>query len=139
MVTARSAATFASTLIAVALPLAVFASPGPEVKSQDSVSYLTGGVGSDERAAIKAKVKQFNLELAIATKKGHFLGDGAVNIADAQGHTVLQVTMDGPLFYAHLQPGTYTVKVNRDGTAKQQTVEVPSSGQRSVIFRWSSD
>jgi hypothetical protein len=137
MLTSRFTAKVGLALIGLALPLAALAAP--EVKTQDNVSYLTGGVGSDERAAIKSMAKQFNLELAIATKAGHFLGDGAVHIEDVQGHTVLQATMDGPLFYVQLEPGTYTVSVSRDGKSKQQTVHIAGRGQLSVIFRWSSD
>ncbi|HXQ24199.1 MAG TPA: hypothetical protein VN812_21130 [Candidatus Acidoferrales bacterium] len=137
MLTSRITATVGLALISLALPLTALATP--EVKTQDKVSYLTGGVGSDERAAIRSMAKQFNLEVAIATKKGHFLGDGAVHIEDVQGHTVLQANMDGPLFYVQLEPGTYTVSISRDGKAQQRTVEVAGSGQKSVLFRWNSD
>jgi hypothetical protein len=129
----------AAILLAVAGPQLAPAQDSPRVQTQGGVTYTTGGVGTDERAAIEAISGQFNLKISLATKTGHFEGDAGVRIVDTEGHTVLDAKTDGPLFYAHLTPGTYKVIVNRKGTDIQETAHVTDNGQARLQFTWSDD
>ena len=111
---------------------------GVEVQQRDSVKYATGGVGDEERRALDAMSNQFNLKMTLALTSGHFLGDANVHIAAADGHTVLDTMSDGPLFYVHLQPGTYTVKVSLNGKELVKTAHVGEASQQ-MTFTWKEE
>ena len=129
----------AAVVLALGLTARVRAQDSPRVQTQGGVTFTTGGVGTDERAAIEAISSQFNLKITMATKTGHFEGDAGVRIVDAEGHTALDAKTDGPLFYAHLAPGTYKVIVNRKGKDVQETAHVTDKGQAQLQFTWSDD
>lgn len=82
--------------------------------------YLTGGVGSDERAALEERGKTFNLKLAFAERRGPFLADVNVVITDRKGAEILSLASAGPWFYMQLPPGSYNVTA----TYKKQTNEL---------------
>jgi hypothetical protein len=114
-------------------------SPGLEVQEHDGVKYVTGGVGFDERKELDALSSQFNLKLTLALTNGDFLGDSKVHITSADGATVLDAVTDGPYFYVHVKPGTYTVKIDRDGHVLQRTAHVTGSGQQHLRFSWKEE
>ena len=108
------------------------------------ISYVSGGVGDEERAALEAMERQhsYNTKLVFAVRAGNFLSGANVRITDARGHEVLNVPTSGPLFYAQLPPGTYRVTatpldVSQGGAiTKTTTIRVGSSALRTVQFGW---
>lgn len=107
-----------------------------EVKQQDGISYVGGGVSDEEQQAIKGMADQFNLHLTFAVEEGNYLSDVQVSILDQEGNTVLDTTSTGPLFYADLEPGTYTVRVNGFDQSFQETVQLEEGGQVAKVFHW---
>jgi hypothetical protein len=114
-------------------------SRGLEVQDHDGVKYVTGGVGFDERKELDALSRQFNLKLTFALTNGDFLGESQVHITSADGTAVLDAVTDGPYFYVHLKPGTYTVKIDRDGHVLQRTAHVTDRGQQHLMFSWKEE
>jgi hypothetical protein len=130
------------TIVAGALALglagAAFAQDGlPPVRTFGSVSYITGGVGLDESAAIKAAEKDFALSLLFAqSKRGEYLSDVKVSIKDKAGKTVLEAVSDGPMLLARLPAGVYKVSAEHGGTVLVKTVQVESKGVARASFVW---
>jgi hypothetical protein len=124
--------------LALGLAAAAFAQDGlPPVRTFGSVSYVTGGVGLDESAAIKAAEKDFALSLTFtATKRGEYLSDVKVSIKDKAGKTVLEAVSDGPMLLARLPAGAYKVSADYDGKAQVKTVRVEAKGVTRVAFVW---
>jgi len=127
--------------ITVALALALASSyasataPAGAGQTESGVSYISGGVGTDERARMEQLAAGFNLRVEMAAPDGKFLGGGRVQIRDGKGKTVLDTTTNGPLLYAKLPPGKYTVLVGGDGAgAKSRSVEVGASGRTDVVI-----
>jgi len=110
-----------------------------QVQNKNGVSYVTGGVSDDERTALTNMARDFNLKVTLAIKTGEFLGDAAVRIRDAHGDAVLDANTDGPLFYAKLPPGTYTVTIDRQGKELQKTAQVSSGHQTDLMFSWAQE
>lgn len=116
-----------------------------EVKSDQGIRYVSGGVGETERDALNALSDQFNLRLIFAmADNGAYLAAVRVNITNASGEQVLSAVSEGPWFFAQLEPGKYTVDVSvvggQDQVAQepqQKTVQVDGSGQSVVRFLWS--
>jgi hypothetical protein len=90
-----------------------------EGKTTQGFQYLSGGVGSDERAALDERGKAFNVKLAFAEQRGPYLADVNVMIVDAKGIEILSLASAGPWFYIHLPPGRYNVKATYGGQTKE--------------------
>ena len=111
----------------------------PEVKTQGAVSYLSGGIGSDETAAIKAASKNYTLTLLMSIsggERGAFLASVPVKIMDAAGNTVLEVTTDGPYLLANLAPGRYDVVGTLDGVERKTSVTLKSGANQQRNLTW---
>ena len=107
-----------------------------EVKLYNDTPYVSGGVGEGERQLLNSMSKRFNLKLVFANKSGHFLSDVRVLIEDRSRNTVLEAVSDGPLFYAELPPGRYTVVAEGFGRSMTRTVQVPPGRQTQLDFYW---
>ena len=129
--------TFAVAL-ALVLAGAALAQDGlPPLQTSGGVSYVTGGVGLDESAAIKAAEKDFNLSLLFAqNKRGEYLADVKVSIADKAGKTVLKVVSDGPMLLVRLPAGAYKVSANHEGKTLVKAVQVEAKGVARAAFVW---
>ncbi|WP_041656190.1 carboxypeptidase-like regulatory domain-containing protein [Azoarcus sp. KH32C] len=131
--------TAASLLIlAVALPIQTArADEGPlPTQTYEGISFVTGGVGLEERDQINRIGRDYNLKLLFAERSGDYLGNVKVVVAKPAGKTVLEATADGPVLLARLPQGNYRVTVSADGKEQVRTAQVPAHGQASMIFRW---
>ncbi len=113
-----------------------FAASALEVQHQDGIAYVTGGVGLEEREALKAMEKDYNLIVTLATKEGPYLSDTAIEITDNTGKTLLSANADGPFFYAKLPAGAYMVKVGSDPTLQSRKLAVREGETRRLSFYW---
>jgi hypothetical protein len=66
------------------------------------VRYVSGGVSLEEREAMKAMAKDFDLKLVFAMASGEYLSHILVVIKDAQGNTLLSKESQGPWFFVKL-------------------------------------
>lgn len=129
-----------SAFAGLALPPAVGAEESFaafEVQEQNGVSYISGGVGLDEREAMNAMAGQYNLRISVATKgEGKYLSDAKVTVQDRQGNVVLEDMANGPWFWANLPPGTYEVTAEIDGKAQTRTVTIGKNDAARLDLYW---
>lgn len=112
-----------------------------EVRGQQGIQYLSGGVTKEERLEFNGLTQQFNLRLLFALRgSGDYLAAVQVNILDAHGGSVLNVESEGPWFFAQLPPGDYTVEVTAPVPVNQQSqrkkVHILNSRQSQLKFYW---
>lgn len=108
-----------------------------EGKTGDGFPYMFGGVGSDEREAMLERVKDYNVKLVFAEKRGAFISGVMVMIATSKGVEIDTLTTAGPWFYIQLPPGEYAVKATFKGQTKESKnlrVEKGKSVQRGFIW-----
>lgn len=106
------------------------------VQRQGDVAYVSGGIGDEERTALKTMRSDYNLRVTSADNTGHFSGDTRLIVSDAQNNKVLD-TSGGPLFYVNLPDGRYRVEAyNEDGSRKTQAVNISNGKTANVQFRW---
>ena len=129
----------ASLALAAILALAPLAAADLEVHTEKGVSYVSGGVGDDERQALKAMSDRFNLKVLMVLETGHFVSDATVRVENSQGQTVLDTVADGPLLFAQLKPGSYVVTCTLGGKELQQTAHVTDRTQQHLLFSWSTE
>ena len=109
--------------------------PAPEVRKENGIDYLTGGVGIDGRAQLRPLVTDMNLQLVFAEKQtGAYLAEVEVLIADSRGEEVLKLSDSDPMVFAELEPGRYSVKARTAQGTLEREVRVPASGRRTELF-----
>lgn len=126
-------------LVLLTLAIATLSASGGAAKeptTQGDVSYVTGGVGTDERAELEAMSGRFNLKVMHAVPNGDFVSDVQMRISNAQGQLVLDVVTNGPLFYAQLPAGTYSVTCSFKGQEQKHSVQVGSGKQTELKLTW---
>jgi hypothetical protein len=110
----------------------------PEWQTQHGVSYLCGGVGAEDAAAMKAKAAKHDLMVTFATTKGDYLGEAHVTIADGKGRKLLDATCNGPIMIADLpKSGQYRVHAEVAGLVTGGTVSVShGKGVKPLALVW---
>lgn len=115
------------------MELRAAAPPVAELKPmvQGDVTYLCGGVGSEEAAFMKRQAKDYDLMLTFATRSGAYLADVDVDISDARGNSVLQANCDAPIMLVDLpKSGNYKVRADTAGYTLNRSVKV-ATGKRT--------
>ena len=134
------------TRVAVAAALSTAAVAGeaqmsnlPPEQKQGSIAYLSGGVGDEQRTAIKDAARNYALELEFVqgtTAPRPFLSGVNVEIKDSSAHTVLSTIADGPLLLAKLPSGSYSITATNMGSAESKSVTVAEGKHQHVVFDW---
>jgi hypothetical protein len=109
----------------------------PAERSQGSVTYLSGGIGTDESDALKQAASRYSLSIEMsspAAPKAEYVSDVKIDIRDQQGKTVLSTTSDGPILLAKLPPGRYTVNATKSGKSQQRDIVVGSGARPNLQF-----
>ncbi|MDD4616172.1 MAG: hypothetical protein PHW76_03530 [Alphaproteobacteria bacterium] len=120
--------------------LAVLAAPqAPEPVTRGDVSYLSGGVSLDERQAIEAQAKNYNLLITNANRIGQMSVDANIVVKGKDGREVITIDNAGPLFYAKLPPGDYTITALSGDQQQRRIVKIPAKGTKRVYFTWQQD
>jgi hypothetical protein len=107
-----------------------------QVKTANGISHASGGFGLDERDNLRSMRKDDNLELSFALQNKDYLGGAKVLVKDTNGKEIIETVSDGPLFFAKLPAGTYTVEATTMGQTLKQMAHVPSKGQTQLYFAW---
>jgi hypothetical protein len=111
-------------------------SPMPEAYQQGDIVYVSGGIGEAETAAIESVKTDYNLNVTSADKTGHYRGDTEIVIRDMKQNVLLDVTAQGPLFYAQLPNGKYVVEGISEDESRKQTVRIANGKTARVHFSW---
>lgn len=107
-------------------------------QTENGITYLCGGVGADETAQMKKVAGDYDLMLTFATRKGNYLANVNVDIADARGNAVLQTTCDAPIMLVDFpKAGTYKVRAETAGYTLTRTARISNKGgAQPVALLW---
>jgi hypothetical protein len=100
------------------------------------VTYISGGIGSDDQQALKAEAKNYNLAITSSDKTGDFAASTDLVITGKQGHEMIRVDSAGPLFYARLPAGDYTIEATNGTQHETRKVKVSTGKQADVHLIW---
>lgn len=110
-----------------------------ESHSHPEVTFVTGGIGDDERQAIEAAKADYNLYVMSASTTGAFVGDSRVIImrkADGKDEEMLSVTA-GPVLYVRLPAGSYTLYAKLGEETKKQNFTIHQKGAATRVgLQW---
>lgn len=105
-------------------------------QEQNGIAYLSGGIGEDESKAIQ-QTTGYNLHMTFSIgPENKYVPDVDVTVAKAAGQPVLTLSQAGPLVYAQLPAGKYTVVATRNGVERRDTADVGSGAARNLVFHW---
>jgi len=107
-----------------------------EVKSYNGISYVSGGIGFDERKALNTVGKDYSLKLIFARVGGAYVAMVDVTIRDNRERIVFKAMSRGPWLYADLPSGAYTVIAESKGDRLEKEITIDNSTQTEARFYW---
>lgn len=124
----------------ILVPPVVAAQAGAGLQVQTSaagISYVAGGVGKEENAAMNALYRNYSFMLLNVDKaQGGYVADVGVRITDKTGRQVLATTVDGPRLIANLPAGSYRLSASFGGHTQTRNIVIPASGHQREVLRW---
>ena len=126
-------------LLAQPLPLSArtLASGIDAEKSPEGTSFMSGGIGLEERQKMNEMAQPYDLKLAFADRRGEYLSDVKVTIDDEHGKQVLNTTTAGPWLYADLPQGKYDVKASfGDRTEEIKDLQITRGRLVNRVLHW---
>ena len=100
------------------------------------MTYVSGGVGIDERDAMREQMGDYNLRLKFAAVGGAYLAKVMVRIEEANGHRLLNAESEGPWFFVKMPKGKYKLIVENGGVSQAREVDLSKKVVADVVFRW---
>ncbi len=119
----------------------VLAAPSdlPPAHKDGAITYLSGGIGSDQSSAIKSVMNKYPLVLEFVgnTHTGNdYLADVPVRISDSHGQNLLKTQSDGPFMLVSLPHGRYNLTATYNGKTEHRQVNVTGMKSAHEIFMW---
>jgi len=129
-----SATPFPST---AQVPSAAPSAPQSAAPAVASIPYLSGGIGYDERERMEAVKSQYNLRLLFAVSgSGNYLSSVKVRIQDGRGASLIDITSNGPWFFAQVPPGAYVLTLDNEGQIQQRNLHIGPQGAVVENIYW---
>ena len=113
----------------------------PPVQTQGEVTYLSGGIGGDQQAAMRRAAALFPLELQfVETRDAQsvYTAGVEIRIRDRTGKFFLEARSDGKVMLARLPQGQYTITADNSGRVETREVTVETGKHKAVMFQWSA-
>lgn len=111
----------------------------PEKRMAGSITYVSGGVGQGEALKMKKMASQYPLEVVFVQKthqREAYLAEVKVQIKNATGETVLDITTDGPILLADLPAGAYLITAEYNNIIKSNRVRISAKKHQRTVFLW---
>jgi hypothetical protein len=111
----------------------------PPQLTQGSITYMSGGIGHDEAAAMRKEEREFPLSLEFVKRTkptDEYLAGVDVTIKDQQGKMDLHALADGPILLARLPNGKYEVSAELDGKTRTRDVVIAQNKPEHIVFEW---
>lgn len=112
--------------------------PLPEVRTENDVKYMCGGIGMTESAHMKKIAPAYDLMLTFAADNGAYLAAIDVEIAKDRAETLVAARCDGPIMLVDVpRGGLYRITAETRGHKVTRSVRV-RDGQavRRLLFSW---
>lgn len=117
---------------AVARPIAQIADP-ESVAPEDN--YVSGGFGDEERESLEAQKGDYNLHILSTSADGAYKGDTQIIIMNKRNEEIINA-LAGPIFYAILPAGTYTIRAYDANRVQEKRVRIRSGKTSSLQLIW---
>jgi hypothetical protein len=127
----------AGAALALAFSLTAGAATLPAPISANGITYVSGGIGHEEAAAMQAEARNYPLSLVFsAGKHGAFVSNVTVTIKDKAGKVLLDSASGGPIMLVKLPAGDYTITALQYDAPLHRSVHVTGQGAQRLAFHW---
>ena len=108
----------------------------PEEKTVAGISYVAGGIGDSEVAAMQAQASSYSamiefVEVEAGSQHGNWTADIAVDIKSGT-QLLASINVPGPLLLLRLAPGRYTLEATHGDVKLTKVLEVKT---RAAVSR----
>lgn len=103
--------------------------------NHSDVPYVTGGIGDEDLAALKATEKEYNLRIISSEKSGGYTGTTHIVIIDTKSKQILSIDAE-PLLFLKVPRGQYTITAINEGKFKKQSIVVYPNKSAIVHLIW---
>lgn len=111
----------------------------PTTQMQGDIAYISGGIGEDEAKAMKAESKNWPLLIEFSEysiSQDLWVAQVYLKILDSKGKTILETTVDGPMFLGRLPPGNYELFATYEGETKSTKIQIVNGKSLRVSMNW---
>jgi hypothetical protein len=112
----------------------------PETQYSQGISYITGGVGEGEAAAILAEAKQWPLLLEmsqIENGRGVWIFGATIKImSSAKKQMAFEAQADGPYMLVNLVPGDYMIEATYEGVMQKRALSIKADSSQKISLFW---
>ena len=108
-------------------------------RTQGDISFIAGGIGEDESAAMKLMSKKWPLSIEFSQYldgKDLWIAQVYLRILDANGKTLFDTTIDGPMFLGKLQAGNYELLATYEGVTQSRKIQIIDGKPLHVSMNW---
>jgi hypothetical protein len=106
--------------------------------SSAGIDYVTGGVGDEATQELRqfASDNGYNLKGFFTLNTGNFVSDVRVALKNERGRTLVDDVADGPMFFAKVPPGNYSLTATYEKKTETQKMRIGQRDTRVAYFRW---
>jgi hypothetical protein len=111
----------------------------PVTQHSNGVSYISGGVGEEETAAILAEAKQWPILLELSqleNGRGVWIFGANIKIMNIQKQIVFNAQADGPYMLINLEPGDYAIEASYQGVEQKRALSVNANAFQKISLFW---
>lgn len=99
------------------------AAPIVALVNPEVYAIVSGGVGDEERSKMESQVGRYSMRLVLSSRNGQYVVADSISVRK-QGAEVMQINDAGPLVYAQMPPGQYSITANYKGVVQTRTVTI---------------
>jgi len=111
----------------------------PAIQSNGAIQFISGGIGSDESAAMKAVAKNWPIYMEFSQRDGDksaWVSEVSLVISDANGRQIFNKTIDGPIILMRLNPGQYTAQATYQNKMIKNQFNIEKDKHQRLSFQW---
>ena len=99
-----------------------------EMLTENGVSYISGGIGDEEKEQLKAQETNFNIHVLITGLNGEFVSSVKFRLLSPKGAQIINIEDAGPYVYVKIPAGSYDAEITSNGAVQKIALKVPAKG-----------
>jgi hypothetical protein len=111
----------------------------PQTQSSQGISYITGGVGTEESSAILAEAKQWPLLLELSqleNGRGVWIFGSQIKILNTKNTVIFDAKADGPYMLVNLIAGDYVIEASYQGVEQKRALSLKAGPSQKISLFW---
>lgn len=111
----------------------------PQTQSSQGISYITGGVGTEESSAILAEAKQWPLLLELSqleNGRGVWIFGSQIKILNTKNTVIFDAKADGPYMLVNLIAGDYVIEASYQGVEQKRAISLKAGPSQKISLFW---